>query len=244
MWNALKRFAWFWLKSPQRKRLGYTTLLTDLKGITGLVLQRKTNARIWVCVGIKDRSENLKRLVKSLSAINLNGSFALSVYDQGSADAEALHSWLKENWQGDFIWKSEHADFTRAAAFNRAIEQAKGDFIFVCDADMTLPENLELQLRRYVRKSTAWFPVCQAQLSQESDSWKWLSAGTGLVGGHKQWHSRALFYDENFKSWGGEDWDMFFRFYKNGIMPLRTRCDGLYHHWHPSLRPEDYENLF
>ncbi|MBM3920361.1 MAG: glycosyltransferase family 2 protein [Sphingomonadales bacterium] len=244
MWKALKRFAWFWLKSPQRKRLGYGTILTDIKGLLGLFTGQKSKETIWMCVGLKDRTENLKRLVESLEKINANGSFALSVYDQGSTDADALHAWLKTNWSGLLLWKSEPADFTRTVAFNRAMKQATGDLIFVCDADMTLPNNLEKLLRRYVRPQSAWFPVCQGQLLPETPDWKWLSAGTGLFAGHKKWHGKAMVYDERFKSWGGEDWDMFFRFYQSGIMPLRTRCEGLYHHWHESLRPENYEKLF
>ncbi len=244
MWKALKRFAWFWLKSPQRKLLGYGTIITDLKGVCGLGFGQKSRETIWVCVGLKDRSENLKRLVTNLQQINRNGAFALSIYDQGSADAENLFAWLKENWKSELIWNSHPADFTRASAFNKAIEQAKGDLVFACDADMTLPENLEQRIRQYVRPGSGWFPVCQSQIGAESPDWKWLSAGTGLVAGHKKWHAKALFYDEKFRSWGGEDWDMFFRFYRSSLMPLRTRCEGLYHHWHPSLRPEDYENLF
>jgi len=244
VWKALKRFAWFWLKSPQRKRLGYGTILTDIKGLLGLFTGQKSKETIWVCVGVKDRTENLKRLVESLATINTNGAFALSVYDQGSADATALEAWLKVQWKGLLVWNSVPAEFTRSVAFNRAMEQAMGTLIFVCDADMTLPLGLEKEIRKFVTKKTAWFPVCQSQIGPESAGWKWLSAGTGLFAGHKKWHGKAMVYDENFNSWGGEDWDMFFRFYQSGIMPLRTRCAGLYHHWHESLRPENYEKLF
>ena len=244
MWKALKRFAWFWLKSPQRKRLGYGTIVTDIKGLLGLIWAKKSTDTIWVCVGVKDRSENLKRMVTSLSALNMKGAFGLSVYDQGSADATELQAWLKANWNGELVWQCKTAEFARSVAFNQAVDQAKGDLVFVCDADMTLPLDLEKQIRRYVSKKTVWFPVCQSQLGPDSAEWKWLSAGTGLFAGHKQWHGKAMVYDENFRSWGGEDWNMFFRFYEHGIMPLRTRCEGLYHHWHKSLRPDNFENFF
>lgn len=245
MWKQLKRFAWFWLKSPQRKKLGFlSTIVTDLRGFAGLVFQPKCSDTIWVCVGIKDRSDNLKRMVESLGKINCNGVFALSVYDQGSADADQLQEWLEQHWKGALAWQSVPATFTRAVACNRAISQAKGDLIFVCDADMTLPANLEKHIRRFVRHSSAWFPVCQSQLSPGKTDWKWLTAGTGLFAGHRQWHTKALTYNENYTQWGGEDWDMFFRFYQNGIMPLRTRCADLYHHWHPSLEPPDYKPVF
>ncbi len=244
MLTALKRFAWFWLKSPQRKQLGYTTISIDLMGLLGLFGSKKSWETIWVCVGIKDRSDNVKRLVTSLSAINGTGIFGLSIYDQGSTDSEALHLWLQKHWNGALVWESESGDFTRSAAFNRAIKQAKGDLIFACDADMTLPPDLENTIRRYVRPKTAWFPICQWQLNPKNPSWKWLSAGTGLFAAHKKWHGQAMVYDEKFQSWGGEDWDMFFRCYQSGIMPLRTRCKGLYHHWHESVKPDQYKNLF
>ena len=245
MWKKLKRFAWFWLKSPQRKRLGFlSTIVTDFRGLRGLAFQPKSREAIWVCVGVKDRTENLKRLVQSLIKINQNGAFALSVYDQGSADANALQAWLKEHWLDAFVWQSIPTEFTRAVACNRAVEQAKGDLIFVCDADMTVPAELEKQIRRYVRCFSAWFPVCQSQLSPDKTDWKWLTAGTGLFAAHKQWHAKALVYNETLSQWGGEDWDLFFKFYQNGIMPLRTRCAGLYHHWHPSLEPPDYKPVF
>jgi glycosyltransferase involved in cell wall biosynthesis len=244
VWKQLKRFAWFWLKSPQRKRLGYHTILTDFKGLLGILLPVKNEETIWVCVGIKDRGENLKRLVTSLAEINKNKSFALSVYDQGSEDAEALHQWLRQAWKGELVWQSKPADFSRAFAFNKAMEQAKGDLIFVCDADMTLPADIEKQIRQYVRKKSAWFPVCQSQLKPDAPYWKWLTAGTGLFAAHRKWHAKALPYHEAFVTWGGEDWDLFFRFYQNGIMPLRTRCTGLYHHWHTSMEPVGYKAIF
>jgi glycosyltransferase involved in cell wall biosynthesis len=244
VWRALKRFAWFWLKSPQRKRLGYRSIFTDIKGLFGLIIGGKCDEQIWVCVGLKDRSESFKRLINSLNGINTYKTFALSVHDQGSADANELQLWLQENWNGLLLWQSEPADFSRALSFNRAIEQADGDLIFVCDADITLPADLEKQIRRFVRPNSAWFPVCQSQLRPESPEWKWLSAGTGLFAGHKKWHGKAILYDENFKHWGGEDWDMFFRFYASGVMPLRSRCQDLYHHWHTSMRPENYINIF
>ncbi len=245
MWKQLKRFAWFWFKSPQRRRLGHmSTIFTDVRGLAGLVFRPKCKETIWVCVGIKDRSDNLKRLVESLLNINRKDAFALSVYDQGSEDANTLREWLEEQWKGALVWQSVPATFTRAVACNGAIAQAEGNLIFVCDADMTLPADLEKQIRRYVRQSSAWFPVCQSQLSPEKKDWKWLTAGTGLFAGHRQWHAQELVYSETYTQWGGEDWDMFFRFYQNGIMPLRTRCAGLYHHWHPSLEPPDYKPVF
>lgn len=205
---------------------------------------KKCHDTIWVCVGLKDRSENLKRLVNSLKNLYNNHNFALSVHDQGSVDSADLQLWLKQNWSGKLIWSSSETDFSRSLAFNYAVKQAEGNLVFICDADMVLPPNLEQQIRLYTRPHMAWFPVCQWQIQENKTEWMWFTRGTGLFSAHREWHKRALGYDETIKSWGGEDWGQFFRFYKNGFMPLRTRCKGLYHCWHSPSEPEGWVKLF
>ncbi len=242
--KQLKRFAWFIFKSPQRKILGYGTFICDLKGLFSMVFGKKSKETIWVCVGLKDRTENFKRLVESLTVIHKNQNFALSVHDQCSADSRELELWLKANWPGKLIWSSEKADFNRSRAFNRAMYQATGNLVFICDADITLPPNLEQLIRKYTRPSTAWFPICQWQLKHDSREWMWFTKGAGLFSAHKIWHKNSLGYDESITGWGGEDWNQFFRMYKGGVMPLRTRCTGLYHHWHEPTEPQDWKKLF
>jgi glycosyltransferase involved in cell wall biosynthesis len=242
--SQIKRFAWFVLKSPQRKLLGFQTLLSDIKGILSVAFGIKSKEPIWVCIGIKDRSENLKRLVNNLKEQWSNNNFSLSVHDQGSADAPELHHWLKNNWPGTIKWASEPAPFSRAKAFNLSVAQAGGNLVFVCDADMTLPKNLEQKIRQYVTKHSAWFPICQWQKSPQNEDWIWFTRGTGIFAAHRQWHQKALGYDESITTWGGEDWEQFFRFYRNGFMPLRTRCPDLYHHWHKPTEPENWVKAF
>ena len=242
--KKLKRLAWFIFKSPQRKMLGFGTLLCDLKGLFSILFGEKSTEPIWVCVGVKDRTKNIHRLVQSLSTIYNNENFALSVHDQGSADSTELELWLKDNWPGKLIWSSAKADFNRSRAFNRAVNQAAGNLVFVCDADMTLPPKLEQQIRKYTRPATAWFPVCQWQLNPNNDDWMWFTQGTGLFSAHKIWHKNSLGYDESITGWGGEDWNQFFSMYKSGMMPVRTRCNGLFHHWHEPTEPQDWKKLF
>ena len=240
----LKRFAWFIFKSPQRKNVGVGTLWTDIKGIFGILFRKKSHEEIWVCVGVKNRTDNLKRLVSSLQKAEDAGSIALSIADAGSDDAVELKTWLGQSWKGKLVWSAAVQEFHRAEVFNRAIRQAEGNFIFVCDADMTVPVDLVKQIRRHVRPTSAWFPVCQWQMFEDMHDWKWFTAGTGLFAAHKKWQGDLVYYNETIKGWGAEDWDMFFRFYQKGIMPLRSRCNGLYHHWHQSMKPADWNPLF
>lgn len=186
----------------------------------------------------------MKRLVNSLNALTGNDKPGLSIADAGSADVEELKAWLQANWTGQLKFSHQAEEFNRARAFNRAIRQAPADLIFVCDADMTVPLDLMQLIRKKVSRKTIWFPVCQWQISEDKPDWKWYTAGTGLFAANKKWHGEQVFYDENKLGWGGEDWEHFFRCYRTGIMPLRSRCAGLYHHWHESLKPEDWQPLF
>lgn len=245
----LKRFAWFVVKSPQRKMVGYRTLMVDLIGMVqiaiNLIFKKNTNATIWICTGNYNRSEALlKYLISSMSKLNKKHRFGLSVVDCNSTDIENLEEKIREIWSGPFVYSTFHTEFSRAAVFNQAIEQATGDWVFVCDADISLPQNLIAEIQKYVNSKTAWFPVCQWQNNPESRDWKWFSAGTGIFAASKQQLSLIGLYNTRYKSWGHEDWDLFFRFYFAHIMPVRTRCSGLYHHWHTPSKPENFKKMF
>ncbi|MBS3915169.1 MAG: hypothetical protein KG003_11765 [Bacteroidetes bacterium] len=244
----LKRLAWFLLKSPQRKWVGWSTIFTDISGIFILFFHRIfpiKNEKIWICVGVKNRGQYLlDYLVTSMNKAEQADQLALSIADCNSHDIPDLENKIREIWKGELIFHSENSAFTRAKTFNRAIKNSKGNLVFVCDADITLPQNIVQTIRRNTTKKTAWFPICQWQLEDTKPEWKWLSAGTGLFSTYKNNLDKTGLYDEQIQSWGKEDWDLFFRFYKYGIFPFRSRCKGLYHHWHQSSRPENYVNLF
>lgn len=226
--------------------VGWATLMTDLKGLISLAFSRSGKPEIlWICVGNKDRSYSLlKHLINSMVASPEKDRLALSVADCGSTDIPDLESEIRKIWTGELIFSSVAVPFERAAAFNRAVEQAGGELVFICDADVSIPGNLAKQAKRYVSHSTAWFPVCQWQLEKGKPDWKWFSAGTGLCAFTKTQLRKTGMLDTAFKDWGKEDWDLFFRCYRSGIMPLRSRCSGLYHHWHPPSKPADYVNMF
>ncbi|MEZ4804055.1 MAG: galactosyltransferase-related protein [Bacteroidia bacterium] len=51
-------------------------------------------------------------------------------------------------------------------------------------------------------------------------------------------------YDEKIKKWGKEDWLLFFEFYKHGFGCIRSREPEFIHHYHKSLKPDDFVPLF
>lgn len=246
--KKLRQFFWFLLKSPQRKWIGWQTIWTDIAGVVSLITRSgviKKKDIIWICVGNKNRSSSLlKYLVKSLADCEENSNLALSVADCNSTDVSDLENEIKKIWKGPLIFTVKDEPFARSVVFNRAVNQANGEIIFVCDADVSLPKNLVPRIRKYVTSKSAWFPICQYQQSEYGKDWKWLTSGTGLFAATSAHLRKTGLYDESIKSWGKEDWDLFFRFYSAEIMPYRSRCIGLLHHWHPSEKPEDYVNMF
>jgi hypothetical protein len=249
--TAMKRLAWFLLKSPQRKLVGWRTLFTDLRGVLQVLWNSirpyRNNDEIWVCTGLLNRSEHyLYVLLPSLMEARKRGArIALSVADCGSTDHPDLGAAIKAMWDGTLVFSSSNEAFARSRCFNRAIRQARGEQLFVCDADMSVPPELAILLQRYVGTYSAWVPVCRKMLGPNpNDGWKYQSEGTGIVACTKKHLERSGMFDESITSWGGEDWDLFFRFYRAGIMPLRTRCQSLVHHYHPSLKPDDFKPVF
>jgi predicted glycosyltransferase involved in capsule biosynthesis len=245
----MKRFLWFLFRSPQRKIVGWKSLWVDLAGFISLIRHRlfasDRSEIIWICVGNKNRSEALLNyLIPSLTKLNHLSRFGLSVVDCNSSDVADLEGKLKQHWQGQLVFSSHDIPFSRAAVFNLAITQAPGDLVFVCDADMSLSQNIADLIDKNTTKKTAWFPICQWQLSPDEEHWKWFTAGTGIFSAYKHQLQKTGLYNEAITAWGKEDWDLFFRFYQKGIMPLRSRCQNLYHHWHVSEKPGDYVNMF
>jgi predicted glycosyltransferase involved in capsule biosynthesis len=68
--------------------------------------------------------------------------------------------------------------------------------------------------------------------------------GKGIFASSKSHLDKIGYYNEDFKTWGDEDWEMFFRFYKNGIRPHRTWEQNLIHHYHETKRPQDYKSIY
>lgn len=239
---VIKRFLWFVFKAPQRKWIGYSSLYLDIKAWLRVWLKRRTYHRITVCVGVKDRSENLLRLIDSVHHCNFKPLIDLSVFDCGSSDVPDLLQAIKQRWRGRLIYQRMEMPFARSTAFNGAVKGAETKYILVCDADMTLPTDIVKQVSAYAGPGSAWFPI--VWYTNQDGSGRYYQESTGMLGCLKSEFEAVGGYDESIRQWGKEDWLLFFEFYKHGIACLRTRERGFVHHWHPSLKPADFTPLF
>jgi len=246
----LRRFAWFVLKSPQRRMVGWKTILTDLRGLAetvwNFILPGRPQSLV-ICTGNFNRSQHLLEVLipSMVRADGGRGWLALSVCDCGSTDTAELEAEISRRWPGKLYFSHSAEPFARARVFNRSVRQSKEPLVMLCDADMELPCDLHLHIKRYVNKHLAWFPVCRSMLAPlPAADWKYLTAGTGICALRRSHFETLGGLDESYTQWGHEDWDFFFRCYRAGIMPLRNRVYGLVHHYHPSLKPEGFKPMF
>lgn len=240
----LKKPFWYLYKSYQR-RLGLCfSWWVEARGLFYFLFHSYNNLKpISICTGLLNRTDNyLDYVLESVLKMERQELIELSIFDCGSLDLERLEKIIREKWTGKLVIKSEPVSFSRALSFNKAIEQATSNLVFACDADMSLPINLVKQCNRFVSRKSVWFPICfylekdkPPIINKENGDWHWV--GKGMFAATKQQFERIGKYDESFNTWGGEDWDLWLRFFKKGILPLRTRCRGLFHHWHISLKP-------
>ncbi len=248
----LKYLPWYIFKSPQRQLGLAKTWYIELSGITHFTVNKLLNPKrhklrpVSICTGIKNRTANyLGFVLPSVLKMHHQHLIELSVYDCGSVDVEFFRKELEEKWQGKLVFISEPVPFTRSLSFNRAIAQAGNELIFGCDADLDLPVDLVEQCNKYVTSKTVWFPIFfnlfegkSARLTKNNGEWFPLSRG--MFACTKTQFNTIGKFNEIFVRWGGEDDDLWMRFYKYGFLPIRTRCKGLFHHYHPTAKPADY----
>ena len=243
--KQFKQFLWFVFKSPQRlwPELGYSTLLTDFRGWLSTRRTPHQLNKITICIGIKNRSVNLiDFVIQSANNCEHKELIAFSIYDCGSNDIENLEKSIRELWQGDLIFNKEDIAFARSIAFNRAVNAAKDGLILVCDADMSLPKDIVFKVNKYVSTDSAWFP--HVWYTNEDGSGRYYTESTGMMACYKSDYIKTGGMDETIKEWGKEDWLLFFSFYKIGKSCIRSNEPNFIHHYHKSLRPENFQPLF
>ncbi|NQW41820.1 MAG: glycosyltransferase family 2 protein [Bacteroidetes bacterium] len=242
--KQLKYFLWRIFKSPERNIVGWKTLFVDFFGRIIIGLNFKKLQPITICIGIKNRSENLLNLVlESLNSCDNIELITLSVFDTGSNDISHLENAIKAKWKGKLIYSKNEQEFTRSSAFNQSIMQAETDIIMACDADIYLPHDIVKKVNKYTTKFSNWFPIVWWQ-SEDKLSGRFFTEGTGIFTSTKRNFINAGMYDETFVEWGKEDWLLYFSFYKKNMACIRTQEKGMVHSFHKSNKPEGFKPLF
>lgn len=246
----MRRLYRFVFKLPQRKWVGSSSLLIDIKAYSKVFYNylfyfKSTKDKISICIPMYNRWEMFfEHLLPSLLKLKNRNQIVLSIYDCGSEDFETHSNQLRKIWPGEFVLNTEKTPFSRAVACNRALRQASSPFYFICDTDMSLPENFVHKFFQNVVSNGVWFPLCQWQIAKESENWRWFTEGCGMVGLSDAQLKTLGGLNENFKEWGKEDWDFYFDCYQHKYAAVRTRLPGFYHHWHTSHKPLNFIPVF
>lgn len=246
--SKIKFVLWYLFKSPQRE-LGWSTLISDLRGILIFLFRRKIkNAQlqpITICTGILNRSHNyLNYVIGSLQNAPHKELIELSIFDCGSSDLPDFEQQVKEQWLGKVSFTTVQTNFSRSFTFNRAVEQASGKIIFLCDADMSLPEDIVEICNRLTGPKIAWFPIYfylykNKPATTEKGNGLWDQyGGKGLLACLKEDFMKMGGLSEQFIAWGGEDTDLWERMHRNRFTIIRNKQDGLIHHWHTTHNPK------
>lgn len=243
---------WWIFKSPQRK-FGRHTFSNDMSAMLAFCFYRfirfKKLQPVSICVGIYNRSEIfMNGFLNSISKVKNQNLIELSVFDCGSIDVVNLEAEIRKKWNGNLVFSKEKIKFTRASAFNKAVEQSTSEIIFVCDADMNIPEDIVSICNHYTSKKLVWYPIVFYVLKDmppiiSKAYGHWMQhGGKGMFASRKSEFYNVGKLNESFTEWGKEDDDLWERFMKSGYKIIRNREDGLIHNWHPSYNPK-YQKL-
>lgn len=207
-----------------------------------IIVPKRKLQPISICTGIYNRSDNyLNQLLASLEHASNRELIELSVFDCCSTDVSDLETEIRKRWSGKLIFNSENVKFARSYTFNKAVDQASNEIIFICDADLSLPENIVSLCNQYTGKRVVWYPIYfflyknkPAIVSKENGEWEQYGS-RGMLACTKRAYNHAGRLDEKYTVWGGEDTDLWARFHGLKYIVIRSRVRGMFHHWHQTF---------
>lgn len=180
----------------------------------------------------------LSNLIQSLNQCQHKELIQLCIFDCGTPN---IQNDISQAWSGPLYLTSCEMNFTRTYSLNQAVELCPADYVFLCDADMIVPEDLVLQFFRHVGEKKAWFPICfslrkgKDPIISPDYGW-WRDTGFGMAGFRKVDYQELGGHDTNFKTYGDEDIDLFKRSKRDGLKTVRENCLGLFHKWHQKTK--------
>jgi glycosyltransferase involved in cell wall biosynthesis len=248
--NNWKYPLWYIFKSPQRK-INPLSLLNDTYGIAiylwykAVHIQQQNLQPITICTGIYNRSEfYVNNLIASLNKAKYHHLIELSVFDCGSTDIPNLEQHIRMHWKGKLTYHSTHIPFSRAVSFNKAVQQASTELLFICDADMSVPENIVQLCNAYTAPKRIWYPIYffvykhkPAIVAPQNGEWE-LYGSKGMLALRKHDWNTIGGLNEKYTSWGDEDTELWTRFHLQNFTIIRNKQEGFLHHWHDSFNPK------
>jgi glycosyltransferase involved in cell wall biosynthesis len=222
------------------------SLVNDWWGILLLLWYRLFPKRplrpVSICTGIYNRSDNyLNQFLPSVLKAQHRELIELSVVDCHSTDIDNLEAAIQSNWKGSLLFNTTQKPFSRSTIFNKAVSQASHSIVFICDADMSVPENIVELCNNYTGKRRVWYPIIYflfkdkpAKIGQGNGVWEEYSA-KGMVACLKENFKAIGGINEQYTSWGAEDYELWERFYQNGFVVISNKQKGMFHHWHTTL---------
>ncbi|MES2655503.1 MAG: galactosyltransferase-related protein [Bacteroidota bacterium] len=239
---------WYVFKAPQRKVSGYT-LYADIQGILIFLYRqlvpKKPLQPISICTGIYNRSDNyLNNLLASLNNATHKELIELSVFDCNTNDIENLQAAIRQQWKGKLVFNSENRAFSRSYSFNKAVAQAASPIVFICDADLSLPQNIVSLCNNYVSKKTVWFPIYfflfknkPVKVAKENGEWEQYGS-KGMFACTKKAYEQIGGLNEQYTTWGYEDTELWLRFHQEHYTIIRNQQANFFHHWHTTHNPK------
>ena len=203
------------------------------------------NVGISVCVTIKNRTFfeyegkkywPFKNFIKSLVRLNRHRyTVELIITDFNSTDIP-LESWIYDEIKFiDLkIIKMGDTCFSRGRGLNRAVKEAKYDYLFVTDADMLLCEKVVQRGIFHLKRNRMYFPIALKHVNSDLKVTRWFQTGTGNMMVTKVMFNKVGGYPE-YTTWGKEDKKFYDKaIHINKYQISRERIKEFYHQFHPT----------
>jgi len=197
--------------------------------------------KLSVVIGTYNQRHILKKTLESLFHQTLSPElYEIQVIDSSSIDGtEKMIEELKPTCRFNYQRVPNNG---KTAARNLGVKQAKGEIIFLTDADMVAEQNLlEEHLRAHEKRNNAAFegltinPDGKPYIRARLRTWqklKWAYFLTGNLSIRKETIVEVGLFDENFRSYGWEDIELGYRLHQMKI-PLFYLPAAVNHHHHP-----------
>jgi len=207
-----------------------------------------TTRTVFVCATVKNRGQNLKRLLESIGQMQEAAEIRFVVADYASTDTD-LREVLRGHKFPTKLVTLRGGHFNRSQGLNLAqvySGAAAASLLFFVDVDMLMPAEFVSLMHEKVVQGTCWFPICYSlhrgkpavihkntKKPKLGNGW-WRDTGKGMCGFvQKDFLAIRRWNEITGVTYGKEDGEMTVKAKRHGLRIVRDRCPGLFHVWHP-----------